>query len=384
MAEVETPIVTEETALATQRVTGSMLERWLEGTPEAALQKLETLAKVLEQMRKVAMMQTYPSDWVINTSTDRMTGEVIKQVGYLQDSGAERAGKIFGIEVGKVTERREEFPQDKTFAYHMEATAWSKVTGEQIEHAVGSRWSGDDFFTKGLDEDETVNPMDVRKAAYANLHGRAVRALAGLSAVPIDVLRAAGLETSRCLFVGYQPGAKGGESAGATLGSADVKVAFGRSAGKTPAELEDKDLAWYLKAYEENVADQKKEKYKKANQRVLDALKAEHEKRAQARDHGEAREAPAAAAAPAGETGGAAGPKTREEKIGALWPKLQKAVGEGKQAMPLFKTLCKDVFGVERQAPSVLTTPEVDKLLEVPDDILATMAKAIAAPEEKK
>jgi hypothetical protein len=85
-------------------------------------------------MRRFAIAQTYPSDWVIHTT--RQEGVVTKQVGYLQDSGAERAGKIFGIEVGKPTMVHEKL-DDGTYAYHFEAPAWSKVTGEQIDREFG-------------------------------------------------------------------------------------------------------------------------------------------------------------------------------------------------------------------------------------------------------
>lgn len=376
MAEVDTPIVTNEEQLTVRRVTGSILEKWIEGATETAMQKLETLSQVLERMRKVGIQQTYPSDWVIHTTTDRNTGDIIKQVGYLQDSGAERAGKIFGIEVGKVTERREEISEDKTFVYHLEAPAWSKITGEHIDRAVGSRWSGDDFFTRGLDEDEKVNPTDVRKSAYANLHGRAVRALAGLSAIPLETLKEAGLDTSRCLFVGYNPGGKGGTSTGATVGSADIKVAFGRSAGKTPAELADKDLDWYVKAYTENVADPKKEQYKKANQRVLDALSAEKERRAQGAAHEEATgtKAPEQAA-----TGGAPGEFNRGRVLNETWGRLTAIASQ--KAPALLKQVTKDL-GHERATMSDLTDLELTKLSNMTDEVLKKVWEQIAEPKK--
>jgi len=376
MAEVETPPVTHEEQLTIRRVTGSMLEKWIEGTPESALQKLEALSQVLERMRKVAIQQTYPSDWVIHSTTDRSTGEITKQVGYLQDSGAERAGKIFGIEVGKVTERREEISEDKSFVYHLEAPAWSKITGEHIDRAVGSRWSGDDFFARGLDEDEKVDPSDVRKSAYANLHGRAVRALAGLSAIPLETLKASGLDTSRCMFVGYAAGAKGGTSAGATMGSADVKVAFGRSAGKTPAELGDKDLEWYVKAYTENVGDPKKEQYKKANQRVLDALTAEKEKRAQGAAHEEATKDPAAGAPVSTDA-----PTPRGKLLNDVWRRLIEVAGD--KAGTLLRQVTKDL-GTERKAMSECTDVELMKFSNMTDEVLKKTWELISKPAEPK
>lgn len=363
MAEVETPIVTDETTLTTTRGE-SILERWVEGTPERALQKLETLARVLEQMRGASMKQTYPSDWVIHTSVDKASGEVTRQVGYLQDSGAERAGKIFGIEVGKVTERREDF-QDGTFAYHMSAPAWSKITGEHIVECIGSRWSGDTFFTRGLDEGERVNPMDVRKAAYANLHGRAVRSLTGLSAVPLDVLGIAGVETKKCMFVAYNAGAKGGESAGATLGGAEVTMPFGNSQGKKPSELEDKDLDWYLGALSKSVGDASKSKYKKANERILAGLTAEKERRAQKAAHQDATGTKPAEAGSGGGPTGEESPTGVGGKRATLWALLQEI--DTKQAVPLMRRVAREMLGREVGGLSDLTDEkEIDTLLAVP------------------
>jgi hypothetical protein len=390
MPDVETPIVTEESALVLKRLPGagkSMIEIWLDGRAEEAEAKLQLLARMLETLRKHAIGQSYPSDWVIHTSTDRQTGEVIKQVGYLQDSGCERAGKIFGIELAAPSWIREDMP-DGTYSYVFKAGAYSRVTHESIDYVEGSRWSGDDFFQRGLDKNadppEKVNPNDVRKAAHANLHGRAVRALAGLSAVPLDKLRDAGLNVDRCLFVAYSSGAKGGTSAGATLGSSDVKVAFGRGAGKTPAELEDGDLAWYIKAYTENVNDPGKEKYKKANQRVLDALKAEAEKRAKGAQHAAetATEAPAAggnlsATAPSETQQTPRGKKTTE-----VWGKAQ--THGGKDAIALLKAISREVVGEEIGGMSAFSDEQLEKMTTVPDEVWKSTATALAGAKGGK
>ena len=375
MAEVETPIVTEESKLATTRTTGSMLERWIEGNPETALKKLETLSEVLARMRLVAIKQTYPSDWVIHTTTDRATGEVTMQIGYLQDSGAERAGKVFGIECGQVDERREDFGEDGTFAYHLRAPAWAKITGEHIDEVIGSRWSGDLFFQRGLDKEagERVNPVDVNKAAYANLHGRAVRALSGLSAVPLDILKSAGLDTTRCRFVSYSTGAKGGESAGATVGSADVVMPFGNSKGKKASELEDKDLAWYFEAIGKSVADPEKAKYKKNNDRILASLTAEKDRRAQSKAHEDATGTKPASAGEGAET-------ELGKKKGKLWTILQGIAD--KKAMLLLKTVAKSNLGKDVTGLTELTEKDVDALIIVPKATYTTILKGLEGEGE--
>lgn len=360
MAEIETPPITSEERLVPTRTSGkSMLERWVETDPKAAVERVEIMVRTLEQLRQASIKATYPSDWLIHTSSDG-DGQIIKQVGYLQDSGGERAGKVWGIEVGNPAIEREDFP-DGTYTYHMIAEAWSKVTGERLDYAEGSRWSGDGFFQRG---GEKIDPTDVRKSAYANLHGRAVRALSGLNGVPLDMLRQAGLDVTKVVHINYGRGTKGGQSTGATLGEAgNVVVAFGNSKGKKPADLEDKDLAWYVKAYTENVADPGKAKFVKANQRVLDVLKAEQEGRAQSSAH-------------EAETGTKAPDESspRGKKIGDQWARLTEIGGVFANA--LLRQVTKD-FGQERGGMSELTDDELAKLANTPDDILKKVAVAV-------
>lgn len=286
-ADADTPIVTEEERLVTRPPTSPLIERWLEsGAGDLALERIEKMVGILSTMRRAAIVQTYPEDWVIHTTTDH-DGTITKQVGYLQDTGADRAGKVFGVNIGRPTIERDDDPTSDAYTYRLVAAAASRATGETIDTVIGARWSGDTFFTRGLRDGEKINPADVMKAAYANLHGRAVRSLCGLSAVPLGELAACGLDIKRCQYVGYAKGSRGGESAGAKTGGADPTVAFGKGAGKTATELEDKDLAWYIKAYSENVADEGKKRFKAANQQVLDSLTAEQARRKKVAEHAE-------------------------------------------------------------------------------------------------
>ena len=386
MAETETAAVTTpEDLVPTRGAGGSMLDRWVNTDPEQATKRVETMVKLLESLRAASIRATYPSDWIIHTSVDR-DGTVIKQVGYLQDSGAERAAKPWGIEVGNPAIDREDFP-DGTYTYHMLAEAWSKVTGERLDYVEGSRWSGDPFFQrqKKTDEDR-IDPTDVRKSAYSNLHGRAVRSLGGLNGVPIEILLKAGIDTAKVVHVNYQAGAKGGDSSGAaTVGSAEPVVAFGQSKGKKVSELADKDLGWYIGTYTENVANPEKVKYRTANQRVLDALLREKEKRDLAVAHATATgaEAPAqngkTADAPKG--GDAMEDGTpRGKLIGDVWTRLADAAG--KKAIPLLQLLTEQMDGgTKRSAMSECTDAELAYLAKIPEANLTAVAKTLT---EKK
>lgn len=368
-AEAETPPVTEPEGLVPTRPAGadSMLERWIESGDDRALKRIDVLVKTLEHLRTASIRATFPSDWIIHTSVDG-DGNVLRQVGYLQDCGADRAGKIWGIAIERPSETREDFQKDGTFAYRLVADAYSKVTGERVENVLGSRWSGDKFFTKALAEGETPDPSDVAKAAYANLHGRAVRALAGLGGVPVEALKNAGLDMSRVVFVGYGKGAKGGESKGAGVGTAEFTVPWGNCKGKKLGELEDKDLNYYLRKAEEAVADPAKEKYREREQRALDAYRAEHERRKNAAE--QSSETGAKPAAAGGDKPTAIGGKVR-----ALHDRLTAALGKGKQrAMGnLLRSLTHE-FDFEREMLSDCTEEELDKLAKVTDAELKTAA----------
>jgi hypothetical protein len=284
MSDTETPLITEEDRLVPRTPTGSMIARWLDEAADLSVERVEKMIRILERLRAAAIQQTYPSDWLIHVTVNH-DGVPTKQVGYLQDCGAERAGKVFGIEIGKPLVERDELGEGQ-YMYRVQASAWSKMTGERIDTVLGARSSVDQFFQRQIKgEGDKVDPTDVMKAAYANLHGRAVRSLTGLTAVPLGVLDAASIDTKRCQYVGYTQGARGGESVGATTGGAEPSVAFGNSQGKKPSELTDKDLDWYIAAYEKNVADPKRERFVRANQHVLDALRREKDKRGAKAEH---------------------------------------------------------------------------------------------------
>src|SRR3972149_298342 len=103
MAEIESPPVTTDERLATTRAiapgTQTILERWIETDPDLAVKKLEQMVRALDQLLALSIRRTYPSDWVLHTTVGQ-DGKVLRQVGYLQDCGAERAAKPWGIEIG--------------------------------------------------------------------------------------------------------------------------------------------------------------------------------------------------------------------------------------------------------------------------------------------
>jgi hypothetical protein len=350
----------------------SFLERWIHGDPSQALARVDAMTAVLERLRLKAIQQTWPSDWVIQASVK--DGVVQHQTGYLQDIGCDRAGKVYGIVVGEPIVHREDLP-DGTYVYELQARASSYVTHETIETCFGSRWSGDTFFVRQLkDPDDKVDPTDVKKAAYANLHGRAVRALGGLAGVPLEALEAAGLDIKRCRYVGYEQGVRGGTSVGASTGAADLVVRFGRASGKKPSELEAKDLDWYIDALKRNLADPARERFRKQDEPIYRALLAERE----ARDQKKAHEAATGPSAPE-ETGEI--PANRGGRIAMLNARMLTAATEQRKVLPLLRQLTQELFDKESGSFQDLADEQLEALLHIDPADLARLQASLDKPK---
>lgn len=359
MSDTEAEIVDEsilEPNLPAKSKLG-IIERWLDGEKTPAIEKIDGLVAIIEKLTAASIRLTVPSDWLLNVSRDR-DGNILREVGYLQDCGAERAGKIWGVDISSPEVRREDF-EDGTFAYHFTADAISRTSGLCLEDAIGSRWSGDPFFQKGLGDGEKVNPVKVQKAAYSNLHGRVVRSLCGLNAVPPYMLAANGIEITKVQVIDYGAAGKGGSSTG--VGGADT-INFGNAKGTKISELADKDLGWYIKAVTESVAsdDPKKVKFKRHNEALLAKLQAEADRRKNA-------------GAQEKETGTADLGKRRT----ATYKRIQTALPEGMALGEGFNVVMA-MIGSKAKGVGELTAEELGKLEAVTDEAMAAELKEIA------
>jgi hypothetical protein len=223
----------------------------------------------------------------------------------------------------------------------------------KVTEQMGSFSTKDAFFARAHEEWKTMDQVNV-----------------------VDVMVAAQTETyKKCIFRGTGlgdwtdqeateliTGAKGHDFKGSQAG-AGVKpatIGFGKSKSKDVTELGDADLVWYAKAYEENVGNPERAKYKKDNQRMLDAIRAEQKRRA----GGPAEEKTDQQA----ETGTAAPPSgTRGESLTALHARLKEAFGAGKlkHVIPFLSS----TFSRKVEALSDLTEEEVAAVmgLQLPD-----------------
>lgn len=195
----------------------------------AMAETAEARVNALNKIMHAALKVTTYLDWTI-----------ISGVPYLQETGACKVARLFGLEYRilegfPVRELDEGYP---SFTYRMEFC----MNGKRIE-VEGSRSGKDEFFagrdrTKSPDQ---IDAGDVRKAAYTNCLNRGIKAIIpGLRNVDTATLEAAGIDMSRARGYSHKAGSRGGNSGaavdsgfkcvdcGAAITSAEASFSQGR------------------------------------------------------------------------------------------------------------------------------------------------------------
>jgi len=176
--------------------------------PAKGKEQLQAYADLVQMLRATSIHLTYPSDWVLNFIENE--GRILSS-GYLQDIGAERAAMPWGItRLGEIQDHREYDGEKKTYIWFCKADFICERTGVVLTDVEGARWSGDEFFQKRARKmNAEVNPLWIKQSALRNMHGRAVRSLAGLAGVPEHELKAAGIDTTKCVIVRWGAASQG-------------------------------------------------------------------------------------------------------------------------------------------------------------------------------
>lgn len=172
----------------------------------AVAERADRVINALNKIMTAAIKITTEYDWCL-----------IGGKPYLQESGATKVARLFGIG-WKILERWQEVDSEgyPTYFYRM-AFAMGKTTIE----CDGSRSARDDFFAgakvdkdgkpkkqKSLDE---IDLRDVQQAAYTNcLNNGIKRLIPGLRNIDIKALEEAGLEVNKISGFVFKDGAKGG------------------------------------------------------------------------------------------------------------------------------------------------------------------------------
>jgi hypothetical protein len=215
-------------------------------------------------MLKAALQITQPSQWMVYGDGD-------KRSIYATAGAADRILRQgFAMSWGEKTV--EVTRDDKAVVVTCSADL-RRPDGSVYERFIGTRRGEirSDGDIKGYLKDEQA----LIKGAIANLKHRAVTALLGLTFLTPDDLREHGFDLDKVKRrVSYQDHTK---QTRAEPGA--MVVPFGKNKGKTPAELSDRQLDWYIEQAEQSVSDPEKSKWRDNNQAWLDALRAEQDQR---------------------------------------------------------------------------------------------------------
>lgn len=164
-------------------------------------EKADKMITAMNKIMSAALKITSEHDWTL-----------IGGKPYLQESGATKVARLFGIswQIGspKIECDAEGY---KTFTYK----GRFEMRGQFIE-CEGSRSMKDDFFggkpdaRKSVDE---ISERNVRQAAYTNCINNGIkRIIPGLRGIDVKTLEEAGIDTGKIKGYTFKDGGKGGSS----------------------------------------------------------------------------------------------------------------------------------------------------------------------------
>lgn len=163
-------------------------------------ERADKMVSSLDKIMKAAIKITSPRDWVL-----------IGDTPYLQESGAAKVARLFGIS-WRILEQKPEYDKDgyPTFYYRMEFRM-----GNSTIEAEGRRSGKDDFFAsagKGKKKSpDEIDMGDVRMSAFTNCINRGIKSiLPGLRNVDIETLESNGINVKKGYT--FKEGSKGGKT----------------------------------------------------------------------------------------------------------------------------------------------------------------------------
>lgn len=181
---------------------GSSDTRLLDASMDNIIYLAEKAEKMVTAMNKVmsaALKITSEHDWTL-----------IGGKPYLQESGAAKVARLFGIS-WRIGEPKIECDQEgyKTFTYK----GRFEMRGQFIE-CEGSRSMKDDFFGGNPDKRkpaDEISERNVRQAAYTNCINNGIkRIVPGLRGIDVKTLEEAGIDTGKIKGYTFKDGKKGG------------------------------------------------------------------------------------------------------------------------------------------------------------------------------
>lgn len=177
----------------------------LDSTPDNILylaQRAEQYIDAMNRIMDAALKITNEFDWVL-----------IGGKPYLQESGATKVARLFGISIqllGNPTTTVD--PQGyKTYTYRAKF-----MMKDQYIECEGSRSAKDDFFSGkqgSKKKPDEIDDRDVKMSAYTNCINNGIkRLIPNLRNIDVGTLERAGLDTSKLSGYSFKTGSKGGNS----------------------------------------------------------------------------------------------------------------------------------------------------------------------------
>lgn len=172
----------------------------------ALADRADKMVTALNKIMAAAIRVTTPKDWVMIGGTP-----------YLQESGASKVARLFGIGwqihpgYPMIERDADGYP---TYTYRMTFTM-----GKQSIEAEGMRYARDEFFAGKKTDDkkqktaDEIDLADVKRAAYTNCLNRGIKAiLPGLRNLDAATLEQQGVNVSNSGGYTFKTGSKGGNS----------------------------------------------------------------------------------------------------------------------------------------------------------------------------
>lgn len=164
-------------------------------------QKAEEYIKAMNRIMDAALKITTEYDWIL-----------IGGKPYLQESGATKVARLFGISIQLIGQPLVEVDNEgyKTFTYKARF-----MLKDQFIECEGSRSMKDDFFA-GKDKKkkpDEIDERDVKMAAFTNCMNNGIkRLIPNLRNIDVATLEKAGLDVNKIGGYTFKDGSKGGAS----------------------------------------------------------------------------------------------------------------------------------------------------------------------------
>lgn len=198
-----TVIDTDITDLTERPQNGGLLD----ANTDNILYLAEKADKYIDAMNRImdaALKITSELDWVL-----------IGGKPYLQESGATKVARLFGISIQLIGKPTIECDNEGYKTYTYKARFMLK---DQFVECEGSRGMKEDFFAKQgkdkpLKKPDAIDERDVKMAAYTNCINNGIkRLIPNLRNIDVATLERAGLDVSKISGYTFKEGSKGGVS----------------------------------------------------------------------------------------------------------------------------------------------------------------------------